>query len=99
LPLVLIFIINFAFTGLFSDDQEQDLDLQLAVVNQDQETEGIIKFKEKLIEEASFSDAEAAVLAEHADAVRPVSLLFEYLESDEIKDWITVHELEAEAAT
>lgn len=99
LPLVLILIINFAFTGLFSDDQEQDLDLQLAVVNQDQETEGIIKFKEKLIEEASFSDAEAAVLAEHADAVRPVSLLFEYLESDEIKDWITVHELEAEAAT
>lgn len=97
LPLVLIIIVSFAFTGLFSDEGEENLDLQLAVVNQDNETEGMTNFKEKLIEEASFHE-EAAVLVEYADAVRPVSLLFEYLESNGLKDFVTVHELEEDVA-
>ncbi|MEN2767943.1 ABC transporter permease [Ornithinibacillus xuwenensis] len=94
LPILLVVVLNFAFAGLLSDNANENLDLQLAVVNQDNELETLARLKEKLMEEGSVSNSEAEKMVEQASQLSPIPLLFNYLESDELKSWVTVHELE-----
>ncbi|BAB05818.1 ABC transporter permease [Halalkalibacterium halodurans] len=98
LPILLVIVLNFAFAGLFGGDQELNLDLTLAVVNEDDETGTIAQLQEKLIKEASFKETEVARLVEQVGDIQPIPLLFEYLSSEDLQDWLTVYELtEAEA--
>ncbi|WP_062049009.1 ABC transporter permease [Bacillus sp. JCM 19034] len=98
LPIVLVLILNFAFSGMFGSDGEERLDLQLAIVNEDDEIEGLAMLEEKLMAEVSFGEDEVMPFVEYASYVRPVSLLFDYLNSDEMSEWLTVHKMqEAEA--
>ncbi|SNZ17584.1 ABC-2 type transport system permease protein [Terribacillus aidingensis] len=98
LPIVLVVVLNFAFAGLFDSDDEVTMDLQLAVVNQDNESEVLGQLKERLVHDAAFEEQEAKAVAEAAGEIQPVQLLSDYLESDEVKEWVTVHHLEEKAA-
>lgn len=99
LPILLVVVLNFAFAGLFDADEESSMDLQLAIVNQDNQSEAIADLKEKLVKDGSVKEAEAAVITEQASLLNPVQMLFDYLESDDLKDWVTVHQLEEAEAT
>lgn len=94
LPIILVLVLNFAFAGLFGSEVETKKDLQLAVVNQDDEQEAITELKERLAEEAPLADEKAAELVERASYIRPVSMLIDYLNDDDMKEWVTVHDLE-----
>ena len=97
LPIVLVIVLNFAFAGLFDGD-EVSMDLQLAVVNQDNETEAMEQLKERLVSDAAFEEQEANAIVEAAGEIQPVNLLSDYLESDDVKEWVTVHDLEEKEA-
>nr|WP_286168731.1 ABC transporter permease [Roseburia sp. 1XD42-34] len=98
LPVLLVFILNFAFAGLFNHDKKSTIDLQLAVVNQDKEAEALEQLNKKLMNEASLEEQEATALVEQAQHIQPVPLLFDFLENKDIKNLVTVHRLkEAEA--
>lgn len=99
LPIILVVVLNFAFAGLFSDDDKVSMDLQLAIVNQDDEKVAMEQLNERLISEAALGEQEAGAIVEVAGSIQPVKLLSDYLESDELKEWVTVHNLkEKEAA-
>ncbi|WP_366248499.1 ABC transporter permease [Terribacillus aidingensis] len=98
LPIVLVIVLNFAFAGLFDGDDEVSMDLQLAVVNEDNESEAMEQLKDRLISDAAFEEQEANAIVEAAGEIQPVQLLSDYLESDELKEWVTVHHLEEKAA-
>lgn len=97
LPILLVVVLNFAFSGLLGNDEET-LDLHVAIVNQDDETEASAQFKEKLLHDASFSEQEAQDLVHRTNEVRPVQILVDYFESDELKEWVTVYEIEESEA-
>lgn len=94
LPIILVVVLNFAFAGLFNNEKETNLHLQLAVVNQDDEAQAMRQLKEKLTQEASLGEEEALKIVEQASLVRPVPILSTYLSSEDIKEWVTVHKLE-----
>ncbi len=96
LPILLVVVLNFAFAGLLGNDKES-MNLQLAVVNQDDDKNAKAQLKEKLIEEASFSEAEAASLIEQV-YVNPIQMILDYLGSRDLKEWVTVHELKEKEA-
>ncbi|MDQ0273813.1 ABC transporter permease [Cytobacillus purgationiresistens] len=98
LPILLVLVLNFAFAGLFSNNEQSSLDLQLAVVNQDDVAEAMARLNEKLVNEASLGDQEAKALVEQANDIHPVQLLFDFLESEDLNDWVTVHKLEESVA-
>ncbi|PAD34050.1 ABC transporter permease [Terribacillus saccharophilus] len=98
LPIILVIVLNFAFAGLFDSGDEVSMDLQLAVVNQDNETEAMEQLKERLVRDAAFEEQEANAILEAAGEIQPVQLLSDYLESDDVKEWVTVHHLEEKAA-
>ncbi|PWA07134.1 ABC transporter permease [Pueribacillus theae] len=98
LPIILVVVLNFAFAGLFGNEKELSMDLQLAVVNQDDETKAMAQLKEKLVKEASLGEEEALKLVEQASVVRPVQMLLDYLGSEDVKEWVTVHKLEGAEA-
>lgn len=94
LPIILVFVLNFTFAGLIGNENELSADLQLAVVNQDDETKAMAQLKEKLVKEASLGEEEALKLVEQASFVRPVQMLLDYLGNEDVKEWVTVHKLE-----
>ncbi|WP_100011594.1 ABC transporter permease [Lentibacillus sediminis] len=94
LPIVLVVVLNFAFSGLLGNDEESGMDLQLAVVNQDDETEAMADLQEKLTREASLGESEAAALVEQASHADPVQMLFDFLDSEDVTEIVTVHQLE-----
>ncbi|GIO25401.1 ABC transporter permease [Ornithinibacillus bavariensis] len=98
LPILLVIILNFAFAGLLGKDTESNLDLNLAVVNQDNATDSLEKLKEKLVNEGLVGEGEANVFVEQASHLDPVSMLLNYLDSDELKGLVTIHELGEEEA-
>ncbi|MEH7237867.1 ABC transporter permease [Bacillus sp. JJ1562] len=98
LPILLVIVLNFAFAGMFGNDDELSMDLQVAVVNQDDQTKSMERLKEKLITESSFREEEALEIVEQASNLQPVQMLFHYLNSEEVKEWVTVHKLEEEEA-
>jgi ABC-2 type transport system permease protein len=81
LPILLVVVLNFAFSGLLGNDEET-IDLHVAIVNQDDETEASAQLKEKLLHDASFSEQEAQDLVHRTNEVRPVQILVDYFESD-----------------
>lgn len=97
LPILLVVVLNFAFSGLLGNDEEA-IDLHVAIVNQDDETEASAQLKEKLLHDASFSEQEAQDLVQRTNEVRPVEILVDYFESDELKEWVTVYEIEESEA-
>jgi ABC-2 type transport system permease protein len=98
LPIILILVLNYAFAGVIGDE-EASMDLQLAVVNQDDEKEAMQQLNERLISDAAMEEQEAKAIVVAAREVQPVQLLSDYLESDDLKGWVTVHNLsEKEAA-
>ncbi|WP_263705924.1 ABC transporter permease [Shouchella tritolerans] len=97
LPILLVVVLNFAFSGLLGNDEEA-IDLHVAIVNQDDETEASAQLKEKLLHDASFSEQEAQELVQRTNEVRPVEILLDYFESDELKEWVTVYEIEESEA-
>lgn len=98
LPIILVVVLNFAFAGLFGDDDKVSMDLQLAIVNQDDETEAMEELNERLVSDAALGEQEANAIVQAAGSTQPVQLLSDYLESDELKDWVTVHHLEEKEA-
>ncbi|MDO7269594.1 ABC transporter permease [Shouchella clausii] len=93
LPILLVVVLNFAFSGLLGNDEET-IDLRLALVNQDDDTEASAQLKEKLLHDASLAEQEAQDLVRRTSEVRPVQVLVDYFESDDLKEWVTVYELE-----
>ncbi|ALA51428.1 ABC transporter permease [Shouchella clausii] len=93
LPILLVVVLNFAFSGLLGNDEET-IDLHVAIVNQDDETEASAQLKEKLLHDASLAEQEAQDLVRRTSEVRPVQVLVDYFESDDLKEWVTVYELE-----
>lgn len=94
LPIILVLVLNFAFAGLFGSEDEKELDLQLAVVNQDDEQKAMTELKKRFINEASLGEEKVAELMERSSYIRPVSMLMDYLSNEDLKEWVTVHELE-----
>ncbi|QDP39516.1 ABC transporter permease [Radiobacillus deserti] len=95
LPIILVVVLNFAFSGLFGEEKE--MSMELAVVNQD-EADSMESLKQRLVEDASFDEATAQGLVEQAGHMSPIRMLLDYLTSDGVKDWVTVHQLEEEEA-
>ncbi|MEW9110808.1 MAG: ABC transporter permease [Cytobacillus gottheilii] len=98
LPILLIIVLNFALSGVMSDDEDNQLDLHLGIVNQDDQEVAMTVLQEKLVNEASFTEANALAVSESMYALQPVDQLFAYFNSEEIKDFVTVQKLDEDEA-
>jgi len=95
-PILLIIVLNFAFSGIIGSDSNP-IALKLAIVNEDNEAEGIKKFEQHVMAMDMKSEA-AQTLAGQAAQSSPITLLYNYLQHEDFKQWLTVIELsDAEA--
>ncbi|WP_226527039.1 ABC transporter permease [Metabacillus niabensis] len=94
LPIILVMVLNFAFAGLFGFNEDAKIDLQLALVNQDDDTEAMTQLKERLVKEAALGEEQTAEILSQATLIKPISMLENFLHSDDVKEWVTVHEME-----
>jgi ABC-2 type transport system permease protein len=96
MPLVLIGILGFALGGLLAGDTST-LDVQVALVEEDDPEAGLARFTEE-IESGGMPPEAVAELTATAENVSPSVLLQEVLTSPEIEDILTVQRLSAAEA-
>ncbi|WP_264737733.1 ABC transporter permease [Cytobacillus firmus] len=96
LPILIIVILNFAFSGLFKDEKAMQLDI--SVVQEDDVKKGKEQFA-AAVEAKGLSSEEKSVLLAEADKLDPVKLIHDFLNSSDLKEWVTVKDFsEQEAA-
>ncbi|MBT2214539.1 ABC transporter permease [Virgibacillus dakarensis] len=91
LPIALIVILNFAFSGIFNDDQAS-INLDVAIVQDDDPSAGLERFKET-IQEGDFSQAEKATMIEQAASIEPSRLIHDFFNNKGLKEWVNTKEL------
>ncbi|MDF2036344.1 ABC transporter permease [Cytobacillus oceanisediminis] len=96
LPILIIVILNFAFSGLFKDEKAMQIDI--SVVQEDDVKKGKEQFA-AAVEAKGLSSEEKSVLLAEADKLDPVKLIHDFLNSSDLKEWVTVKDFsEKEAA-
>ncbi|UJL45156.1 ABC transporter permease [Virgibacillus sp. NKC19-16] len=97
LPIVIILVLNFAMSGLF-DEGGESMDIDVAIVQEDNESVGLDQFEEK-VNEMDFPFAEKETLLAQAAQISPVDLINEYFNDPELQEWVSTQELSREEAT
>ncbi len=90
LPIILIVILNFAFSGLFSDDKE--IQLTIGFVQEDDVAAGVQQFKTTL-EDMEMSVSEKEAVSAQSTTLQPVHMVEEFLNNPDMKEWVTATEL------
>ncbi|TVP84927.1 MAG: ABC transporter permease [Alkalicoccus sp.] len=96
MPLVLIGILGFALGGLMAGDTS-GIDVQVALVEEDDADAGLARFTEEL-EAMELPPEAAAELEETAENIQPSRLLQDVLTNSEIEEILTVNYLASDEA-
>ncbi|EOR22415.1 ABC transporter permease [Cytobacillus oceanisediminis] len=97
LPIIIIVVLNYAFAGIFNDDKEATK-LDIAFVQVDDEEKGFVQFKEK-IQQLGLSQAEKETMLEHVENLSPITLIRNFINNPDVKEWVNAKELTWEEAT
>lgn len=91
MPFILLTILGFALRGLLGGDTEA-LHMNIAIVQNDQEEEGVAQFIEEL-RGSGLPDEAVEGLSQTAAEVSPISLLYQLFLNDEVGEIIEITEL------
>ncbi len=97
LPILLIVILNYAFSGLFNDDEDA-VHIDIAVVHEDDVDKGKVQFEDTVHEKDLSAADKSTVLAEAAN-LDPVQLIDDFLNNPDMQKWVTVKELSEQEAS
>lgn len=96
MPFILIAILGFALSGLLSGNSEV-LSMEVAVVQEDDEQQGLSRFKEALGNLELPAEAQNGMMAA-AEEMSPSALLQEVLKDESLSSLVTAREMDAAAA-
>ncbi len=90
-PILLIVVLNFAFSDLFGEDAE-GLDIDLGIVLEDDESLGFEQFTETVLG-MDLSEEEKEAMIAQASSISPGGLMTSFFSDPELSGWITTREL------
>jgi ABC-2 type transport system permease protein len=90
-PILIIIVLNFAFSGITFDDAG-DLDINAGLVLEDDEAAGLEQFEETL-QGMDLPEMEIEAMMEQAHALSPSGIMVSMFDEPEIRDWIHTREL------
>ncbi|MFA1821026.1 ABC transporter permease [Virgibacillus oceani] len=90
-PILIIIVLNFAFSGITFDDAGE-MDINAGLVLEDDEAAGIEQFEETL-QGMDLQDMEIEAMMEQAHALSPSGLMVSMFDEPELRDWIHTREL------
>lgn len=96
MPFILIAILGFALSGLLSGNSEV-LSMEVAVVQEDDEQQGLSRFKEALGNSELPAEAQNGLMAA-AEEMSPSALLQEVLKDESLSSLVMAKEMDAAAA-
>lgn len=96
LPIVIIFILNLAFSGIFDDDGEP-VEIDIAIVQEDDPSAGLEQF-ENTVKGIDSSPAEQAVILKEAESLGVENMIQNFFDAPDLKDWISTQELSEKRA-
>lgn len=97
LPIILIVILNFAFSGLFNDEEDA-IHIDIALLIADDEKMGKEQF-ENAVKEKNLSSSEEKKLLAVATDLNPVRMIHDFFKNPDNQKWVTVKEISEQEAT
>ncbi|SET56884.1 ABC-2 type transport system permease protein [Oceanobacillus limi] len=97
LPIVLIVVLNFAFSG-FLNGETDSIHLNVALVQDDNESLGFEKFEER-VHDLDISTSDKESILKKAQLLSPTELLNTFFSDPELEEFISIQKLEAQEAT
>lgn len=88
-PIVLIVVLNLAFSGMFGEDTE-GLDMNVGIVLEDDEALGLQQFEETV---SGMDFPKKELVIEQAALLSPVGSIVELFNNPELSEWITTEQL------
>ncbi|GEN44478.1 ABC transporter permease [Alkalibacillus haloalkaliphilus] len=98
LPLALVVILSLVMPGMFGEENDEEYDLNLGLVIEDEQEQGLERFEEQSRQTSDFSSNELEELLIGVHALPPVEGLIEYLNSPELAEWVSVETMVKEEA-
>ncbi|RKQ34572.1 ABC transporter permease [Oceanobacillus halophilus] len=96
LPIVIIVVLNLAFSGLFDNDAES-VNMNVGIVDENEHSTELEQFKLRL-QEMDILEVEKEALINQASAIKPSELIVEFFNDPKLKEWIPYEKVsEAEA--
>ncbi|MCM3092584.1 MULTISPECIES: ABC transporter permease [unclassified Cytobacillus] len=95
LPVLIIVILNFTFSGLLKD--EEAIQIDVSFIQEDDVEKGKEQFAAAVEEKGIPAEEKQAILAA-ASGLDPVELLQEFLNSSDLKEWVTVKDVPRQEA-
>ena len=96
MPFILIAILGFALSGLLSGNSEV-LSMEVAIVQEDDEQQGLVRFAEELEKSGLPADAQNGIMAA-AEETSPSSMLQGILTNESLSSLVAAEEMDAAAA-
>ncbi|MFB5660266.1 ABC transporter permease [Alteribacillus sp. HJP-4] len=96
MPFVLIAILSFAMPGMI-ENPAANLEMNIAVVDKEEEENGLREFHESL-QKKDLPEEAAASLKENSEGLAPKSILMSMLRNDDMQEWLSVTEVDEETA-
>lgn len=87
LPIILIVVLNLAFSGLFNKE-EKSVSIDAAIVLEDDESAGLEQFAKK-VQEKDLSPVEKETMLEQAALLAPANLIHDFFNEPELKEWVS----------
>ncbi|WP_339230301.1 ABC transporter permease [Oceanobacillus sp. FSL K6-2867] len=95
-PILLIIVLNIAFSDLFGEDAEA-LDIDLGIVLEDDESLGQEKFAEAVLEMELSAEEKEAIIRQ-ASSISPAGFMNSFFSDSELSGWIRTEKLSEEEA-
>lgn len=96
LPIVIIFVLNVAFSGLFKKDSSMET-IHVGIVQEENAEIGMQQFTNH-VQELNIPVSEKEVMLTQAENIQPISLIEQLLNGPELQEWVDTKQLsEAEA--
>lgn len=96
-PIVIIIVLNFAFAGVWFGDTAEEMEINVGLVVEDDESQGLKQFEEA-VRAMDLSEAEKEAMIEQAAHLSPSGLLISFFNDPELNSLIHTKSLEEQEA-
>ena len=93
LPLLLVIVLSFAMGGMFDNDNNLSMDMNVGFVVEDDQEQGLQSYEDMLSSMDEVTEEERAQLLAIASNIRPVEMFEQFFTNPDVSEWMEVENL------
>ncbi|GAA0287364.1 ABC-2 type transport system permease protein [Gracilibacillus halotolerans] len=93
LPLLLVIVLSFAMGGMFDNNNNLSMDMNIGFVVEDDQEQSLQSYEDMLSSMDELTEEEKAQFLAIASSIRPIDMFEQFFNDPEVNDWMEVEKL------